>query len=255
MQRGGSGIDSLFYFPPSSPAPAVGFSLDLDSGVTGLRSGSELDSSTEFEDVTSGRGSDLVLGTGVANNITTSEGNDTVDGRAGADFIATSEGDDTVAARDGSADRVRCGSGLDSVTADQLDETSDCENVARAQVTPVAADERAPRCKVRRVRSRYRRRAFLRGLRPRIDCNERFAANVRLQARIRGGSALIPAGGIVLRERTLSLGRDRTIRLRPSRRLRRALSNLSRGFRATVRVAARDAAGNRRVVTKRLRVR
>jgi hypothetical protein len=121
-------------------------------------------------------------------------------------------------------------------------------------VTPVAAAQRAPRCKIRRVQGRYRHRAFLRGLRARIDCNERFAAKVRLSARVRGGT-LVPSGGVVLRERRLRLGGDRTIRLRPLKRVRRALADLERGFRATVRIEARDAAGNRKVVTKRLRVR
>ena len=254
MQRGGPGVDYLSYSAPGPPRPTWASRWDLVSGPTGLRSGSELDSSTGFEDATTGRGGDLVLGTGVSNSIATTQGNDTVDGRGGPDFVTTSAGDDTIAARDGSTDRVRCGDGLDSVTADQLDETFDCENVARSQVTPVAADERAPRCKIRRVRSRYRRKGFLKGVRLRIDCNERFAARVRLSARVGGGS-LVPSGGVVLRERRLRLGRDRTVRLRPSRRLRRALADLERGFRATVRIEARDAAGNRRVVSKRLRVR
>lgn len=246
VQRGGPGIDTLSYFS----ATPVAFSLDLTSNTSGLRSGSEIDSSTGFEDAATGRGGDQVLGTAEPNNITTSEGNDTVDGRAGADFITTSDGDDTVSARDGSADRIRCGNGTDSATADQLDETFDCETVARAQVTPVKTDQRAPTCRVRRLESRYRRRAFLRGLRARIDCNERFAAKVTLT-----GRGVSRAGGVVLVERSLKLGGDRTVRLRPSARVRRALARLRRGFRVTVRVEARDAARNRKVATRRISVR
>ena len=45
--------------------------------------------------------------------------------------INTGSGDDRIEAADGRVDRVRCGPGADSVTADRIDVLSGCENITR----------------------------------------------------------------------------------------------------------------------------
>ena len=52
-------------------------------------------------------------------------------GGPGRDSIATGAGNDRIEAADGRRDRVRCGPGNDSVTADRIDLLSGCENVTR----------------------------------------------------------------------------------------------------------------------------
>src|SRR3954452_1082289 len=51
--------------------------------------------------------------------------------------LRTGDGDDRVAARNGTADKISCGSGNDSVSADQQDSVAaDCETVDRGATAP-----------------------------------------------------------------------------------------------------------------------
>jgi hypothetical protein len=51
----------------------------------------------------------------------------------GKDTLEGGGGNDQLGARDGVADAVRCGAGVDTVTADTVDSvSSDCESVSRA---------------------------------------------------------------------------------------------------------------------------
>jgi RTX calcium-binding nonapeptide repeat (4 copies) len=87
-------------------------------------------------------GGDRLLGTARADTILGSGGRDRLQGRSGADFLHGGAGRDQVDAGagadrvavqyDGSADRVRCGPGVDVVNADLPDNVaSDCELVSR----------------------------------------------------------------------------------------------------------------------------
>jgi Ca2+-binding RTX toxin-like protein len=70
-----------------------------------------------------GAGNDHVIGGFGADRIT---------GGAGLDRISGGDANDTIGARDGRRDKVRCGAGRDSVTADRRDSVSrDCERVRR----------------------------------------------------------------------------------------------------------------------------
>jgi hypothetical protein len=72
--------------------------------------------------------------------------------------------------------------------------------------------------------------------------------------RLPGGVQRAATGDLVLATARVRLGptRRRTLRLRPGRGLRPVIK---RGLRARVVTTASDAAGNRRVYTRRLRIR
>ncbi|HEY6890055.1 MAG TPA: Ig-like domain-containing protein [Solirubrobacter sp.] len=76
-----------------------------------------------------------LAGNAQANELTTDDGNDTLVGGAGNDVLNAFGGDDTIDARDGFLDRVHCGDGNDTVTADTRDLVDgDCESVSVAEV-------------------------------------------------------------------------------------------------------------------------
>ena len=60
-------------------------------------------------------------------------GNDFIDGGFGSDWLFGGPGDDTISAADGYEDRIRCGTGFDTVYADNVDNLlfidPDCEDV------------------------------------------------------------------------------------------------------------------------------
>jgi Ca2+-binding RTX toxin-like protein len=67
-----------------------------------------------------------------ADQVVGSAGADSLAGGSGADAISGRDGNDTIRVRDGVRDRVRCGPGRDSVSADRRDGVaSDCERVSR----------------------------------------------------------------------------------------------------------------------------
>ena len=60
-------------------------------------------------------------------------GNDTIIGGPGNDVLRGGSGDDTIKAHDGVEDRIYCGKGNDTVSADKVDKVStDCEHVTRS---------------------------------------------------------------------------------------------------------------------------
>lgn len=100
---------------------------DLLAGDTG---NDVLDGSDGADDLRGDEGNDSI--TGVA-------GNDTIQAGTGADTVDAGDGDDTINVPDGTADKVSCGNGIDTVRADTVDEvTPDCENVERVFVAPPA---------------------------------------------------------------------------------------------------------------------
>ncbi|WP_370247475.1 hypothetical protein [Nocardioides sp.] len=74
---------------------------------------------------------DLTLTTGSGEDaVESGSGDDTVTLGGGADTARTGGGADTISSRDGAVDRVFCGSGTDSVTADAEDVLVGCETVS-----------------------------------------------------------------------------------------------------------------------------
>lgn len=88
---------------------------------------------TAFRDVLRGLGgNDLLIGKAGADTLFGGAGNDTIDGGPGADVLDGGPGNDRVSARDGQRDTIRCGTGFDTVTADNDDTvTRGCETVKR----------------------------------------------------------------------------------------------------------------------------
>jgi RTX calcium-binding nonapeptide repeat (4 copies) len=260
--EGGPGVDLLAY-QASVPGPVgpgtvfQSFTIDLLAG-TASQTGTvpEVDTATGFEDVETTVGADAVTGTAGANSIHTGSANDQVNPGDGADQVNLVDGGDSAATSDGYFDRVACGTGTDTVQADQLDELFDCESVTITQVRPAGADFTAPRCRLSGVRKRYRRKALLSGVRVRASCDEPAALAFRLVGtlkRRRGGLVIAKPGDVVLAERTLRLGTGtRRARLNPPKRLRAALRRVAR---ARLIVEARDEVGNRATLTRKLRVR
>ena len=86
-------------------------------------------------------GDDNLRGGAAGDTITGGDGQDSLFGGAGNDLLDGGAGDD---ARDGFLDRVHCGAGTDTVTADTLDLIdADCETVNVADVGN-AGDDRPP---------------------------------------------------------------------------------------------------------------
>ncbi|MEJ7750987.1 MAG: hypothetical protein WKF32_06015, partial [Thermoleophilaceae bacterium] len=189
--------------------------------------------------------------------------------RSGPDVVSVGDGDDQVTSDDGFRDQVLCGDGSDTVAADRFDELTECEEVTRS-ATPSAdretrdrfivgivnPDRTAPVCTLSGPKANLSSTAFLRtgGIAARLSCNEAITGRVQILTRVRSARGVTTAatGDLVLAERTVSGSGSRTVRLKPSRRLAKAL-----GRRYKVRVVAevRNAFGNRTSKAKSVTVR
>ena len=121
--------------------------------------------------------------------------------------------------------------------------------VAPPVTPPVARDTTAPRIRVAKL-PRSAKRSLLsgRGLAARIGCDEACTVRVQVKGRARGKRK---ASTILSTKPTRSTAATRTVRLKiAGRRLKRLASP-----RLTVVITATDAAGNRRSVTRVVRVR
>ena len=188
-------------------------------------------------------------------------GADRLDGAGGNDALFGDAGDDLLLGRTG-ADAFACG-GLgdvldataeDTVGADCLPPASPPPPIAAPAVTqPAAADTVAPVLTLRGVPARITRAALLRrGLRFTFAPSEASAVEAELLGRARGASIAAAAPNLTLARRALGRAPGaRTITLRPSARL----VGRARRFSLTLRITATDAAGNRRTVTRTVRVR
>ena len=255
---GGGGFDVVSYTGTSvPPAPLETFGVNLLQGSGGRTNvAPETDSLLSIEDVdTTGlfapSGDDAVVGSAGSNVIETGAGADAVTPGGGADSVFAGAGDDGIDAADGAGDRIACEGGTDSVQADQFDELSECESVATVMVAGASPDQAGPACTIARVRRAMNRRAFFRGFRPDVDCNEPAELHLEVLINVRG-RLLARAGDLVLAERRTAAGTN--VRLKPARRFARRLPR-RRAFRVRLRVEARDAAGNRSVKNRRIRVR
>ncbi|WP_081685773.1 Ig-like domain-containing protein [Candidatus Solirubrobacter pratensis] len=102
---------------------------------------------SDVEDVSANPGAGgtaTITGSDAGNMLSLAGGGGTITGGAGSDMLQGGPENDTIDARDGYADRVSCGTGTDTVRADQLDQVAaDCENVTREPVVG-GADDRPP---------------------------------------------------------------------------------------------------------------
>jgi Ca2+-binding RTX toxin-like protein len=273
--NGDAGQDLLLLLAlGGGPPPA--FVVDLAGGS--VSSGGETDALGSMDDAVTFQGGDTVTGTAEANRIITAldeepvlagvggigaelpvDAGDTVDPLGGSDYVITGDGNDVANLVDGSADKLECGSGTDVVQADQLDTLVECETVTVTNVTPVGSaplDTAKPRCTLKGVAKSYRRKAFLRGLRAKVSCNEPVTLEAELTTRASAKgkrsqhASISRAGDLVLAESFSGAKTAATLTLRPA--VPRAL--LPASFRATLRIVARDAAGNATVLQRSIRV-
>ena len=247
-----------------------------DAGTEDLIGVTEVDAGPGDDSVGTGSSDDVILG-GDGDDVLTAgelgadrleggEGDDELQGRWGADTLIGGPGadhldggdqDDVLDAVDGERDTVLCGDGVDTATADAVDEVAGCENVTRVgggnggggggssssgssgdtappaaapPAPPVAVVAPAPVASVRAADAPDVRapglKLRLRGRLLTVTCDEACTVKVR-------------SGGRTLTRR-LAAGRAKRIRL------------TGRGRRA--RIVARDAAGNARAATRRIRV-
>jgi hypothetical protein len=251
---GGAGADTVSVRGPDvPPAFATGLVVDLASGtlVAGGQSGV-----TSLEHVLIARGVATLAGSDGANRLVTDGADDVVDPRGGADLVDVGAGADRLTTRDGFYDRVSCGTGADTVEADQLDVLIDCETAPRVFVPPAGIDATDPACTVSGVASRLRRKRFLRGISPRVGCDEPVVLEARLTVSVRrrrGRLVTARSGELVLAEAALPLaGGTRRTTLRVPRRLRGVLG---RHFVARLAVVATDEFGNSTRLARAVRVR
>lgn len=192
--------------------------------------------------------------------------------------IDTGAGDDSISTRDAVADSVACGAGADFEISDPLDALgADCERsdrdgtssgsggtgtgggtagdggasgggAAGGQLEP---DTKAPVISVAGLsRKPVRVKSLLRGLRPKLSADEPARFEVQLLGSARRVS-LARAYDLTLAKAALPVGTGvRAVKLKPKKR------TIGRARRFSVRliVTATDAAGNRSVVTRTLKV-
>jgi Ca2+-binding RTX toxin-like protein len=176
---------------------------------------------------------------------------DRITGMPGAAHeIASGAGNDLVLLRDrrlshGAADRVRCGSGRDSVHADRLDEVAtSCERaLVRARLL-------RPDMAFGGARQRVVVRAAGRVARLRVGCDARTNGDCLTRVVLRD-----PVSGQVLARRTVRIAQGRTslVGLRAVSRRRGRV--LARRTRLLVVVRARDDAGRRSAARRIMRTR
>ena len=279
-QAGGPGIDTVLGLDSAVAPPPDAFGIDLEAGTGGrTNNGAEPDTVSGFEDAVTGipgivttYGSDTVHGTSGSNLIETSGGDDTIDPRGGPDTVSAGSGNDTLDTRDGGPDTVRCGAGTDTIQADDVDTLADCENVTITSTAPPpepepepeptptptptptpVADTTAPQVELAFVPTRIARARLLRrGLRFAAGCDEACAVKIELIGRVRS-ARLASVGDLLLGRASLKIGTGlRKATVKVGRKLRPVVR---RGARLRLRVTVTDAAGNNRVVTRKLRVR
>jgi Ca2+-binding RTX toxin-like protein len=124
--RGGIGVDTVTYDDGRNVPISVTFDGAANDGTTG-----EADNvGVDVENAIGGPNNDALTGDARANRLDGLAGNDKIDGGEGVDALDGGDGDDTITSRDGSADKVTCGPGNDTVVADATDTVAaDCENV------------------------------------------------------------------------------------------------------------------------------
>ena len=90
-----------------------------------------LSGGTGSDSLLGGDGNDRLLGGSGNDRLTGASGNDRLNGQSGRDVFSGGAGADSVSSRDRRRERVVCGGGRDSGTADRIDSLSGCERLRR----------------------------------------------------------------------------------------------------------------------------
>lgn len=140
---GGDGVDFISYLRVAD------ITVTLDNQADDGQAGESDNVMADVEDVTTGEGDDVIAGAHAANDLSGGSGNDTIRGGAGNDGLDGGLGRDnlgggpgtdslsgggnvdTIRTKDATADYVTCGSSIDSLVRDRLDQVAvDCELVS-----------------------------------------------------------------------------------------------------------------------------
>jgi hypothetical protein len=254
---GSAGDDTLAVSDATATVPSV---TDIDDGGLHRGSGTARPAfGVERQSFVAGSGADSVAKSGGHSW--------SIDGGAG---------DDSVVTRDAVGDSVTCGAGADFAVSDPLDALGDdCERSDRVVAGdggvsgggsagdtggggggaggsgPGASDTTAPAIVVAGLPKKpLRVRTLLRGLKPKLSTDEPASFQVQLLGSARRVS-LARAYDLTLAKAALPVGGGiRSVKLKPARKL----VGRARRFSVRVVVTAVDAAGNRSVATRTLRV-
>jgi Ca2+-binding RTX toxin-like protein len=241
---GGTGTDTADYSTLQVP---VALSID---GVANDAGSDNIE--TDVENVLGGLAGDTISGSSAANVLVGGHGNDQITGGPGRDTLDGGANDDTLLSRDGEPDVVACGEGDDLALTDSIDARSGCERGFVPAVAPppaAAADRTAPRVTVGLARAPKHIATLLHaGLRVAVRCSEPCTVRIDLRRGAPGGRLL---GRTTRRLRRPGVAH---LRIRVRRAERRRLAALRR-TRLALRVVVADAAGNRRMVDRRLTLR
>jgi hypothetical protein len=244
--HGGPGFDfvSLFEFGPAPDFKPFNLSVILDDLANDGSSGEGTNIHSDIEDIGTDEGDDTIVGTDQPEQIFADLGNDIVNPGGGADQVFMSAGNDSVSAADGVFDRISCGPGADSATADVIDQLSACENVSSLALPAVQTprDRLAAAVALRRLAKRLARAKFLKsGLSMRVAPSEPVRLVFTLTGHLRGGR-IARAGDVVVATKSLGMsGSVRTVRLKPAKSLKR---KFARRFKLSLQLLAIDGGGN-----------
>jgi Ca2+-binding RTX toxin-like protein len=220
---GGEGDDTAII------TQALAVTISLDDAANDGGPGDAKNVRSDIENVTTGPGSDKIIGSAVVNRIDAGAGDDQIDGLGGADTLKGGAGNDTIAATDGGVDVLLCGTETDTANGDTIGGVG-------ASVT---------------------RKAFRRGLKLKVTTNEAATVVAELLATVRPSGSIpfaAAVGDVTIGSGTLGLrSGPRTLTLKPSKKFARRVRN--KRLRLTIRLTVTDRAGNVTVATKRVRVR
>lgn len=202
---------------------------------------------SERMDINGGGGDDTITGAdGLATlirlDVSGDAGNDTLTGGDGPDLLAGGDGDDTIRSRDAVRDEDTGGNGVDTVVADALDFVSaDSENVQRPDVvgSKVVISKKSLKIKRGKVVVKVQRPA-----------GEKDALQSRIT--IKAGTRTLGSRAFVLdsaaaKSVRVTLGKKALKAVRQQRAVK-----ASGRKQVTLRVAARDSAGNVVVTTRKV---
>lgn len=247
---GGPGFDTIDYTDRLVPV-SVSLNGQADDGEAGEGDNTGAD----VEQFIGGHGNDSLTGDDDAERFDSGAGNDTISPAGGVDDVSAGSGDDTIGAVDSIFDRIACGVGSDTVTADFADALDGCElaTVGAAPTPPVVIppDLTAPKIAITKLKTRQRFKNFVNGFRFRVGADEPAAFVIELLATARKAT-VARSNNLTLARKTLKLAPGvRSVKLRASR----SLLGKKKTIKARLRVTAKDAAGNTRSVTRSIRVR
>jgi hypothetical protein len=251
----------------AAEAGPLAVDLDGESGDDGA-AGEHDTVATDIEGIAGGSGADKLTGNAAANAIRGGAGDDLIDGLGGADELLGESGDDTLVSLDGVADVDDCGDGTDTTVADTFDARTGCElpvpppapdagttggatgttagtteGTSAVPTESSATPATGPLVRIGPAQLRLDRR----GRAPlRVGCPESAAQLCAGTLSLRGKARSYGSRGF-----SIATGRTAIVRVRPARRLRRALAREPVRVRAVANV--RDAASipreSRRTVT------